>query len=529
MKTTYKGFHVNTLRWIPRTMVKALAAGAVLVAAVLPLAVVSSAGATGTPTVTSLAFSQTLGGTSIPAGAMDNIGVGASFYVNVTGTNFAYDGATNVQLTTTAPGVTFLEVKETSATNVEAAIVTTGATTPGSYPVTVTDDNGTGTSTTNVLNVVAAPTITSVTPNSVPQGTGDVSVTITGTGFQDYTFLGSSGLPTIAVANATNGVALYQNSSETYVSSTELTVNLYGENSVTHPASAPAGTYNVTVTNTDQGTTELAGGFTVSASGITSLSPSAIATTATAAPVTITGAGFESGAVVTLSSCSATPVGGNGSLNTETTVVSSTEITTEIDANSSTGRCTVTVQNPAVASGGNNATIGSALGAFATGESAIGGAVITSTSLSPSAPVVVDGSTTETLTVTGTGFSSYTTLQAFPGTSSTADGAITFSSYVANSAGTTLTATVAAGSGAVAGSDGIQAVNTSSNSATSAAAFTVAGPAVASASPSASRRVPRLARSSPSRVRALTVLPRSCTSARAAPLAVAPLLVVSSR
>ena len=51
MKTTKEGFLMNTLRRIPRHMVKALAAGAVLIAATLPLAVASTAGAATVPIV----------------------------------------------------------------------------------------------------------------------------------------------------------------------------------------------------------------------------------------------------------------------------------------------------------------------------------------------------------------------------------------------------------------------------------------------------------------------------------------------
>ena len=54
MKTTNEGFLANTLRRLPRHGVKALAAGAVLIAAALPLAVASSAGAAGS--ITSLSF-----------------------------------------------------------------------------------------------------------------------------------------------------------------------------------------------------------------------------------------------------------------------------------------------------------------------------------------------------------------------------------------------------------------------------------------------------------------------------------------
>src|ERR1039457_3073865 len=97
MKTTREGFLMNTLRLMRRGLVKALAVGAVLVAATLPLAAATSASALGVPTLGALwsgtptSFPQsfttntvsnivTLGGAAtaaVPAGdiLLDNTGV----------------------------------------------------------------------------------------------------------------------------------------------------------------------------------------------------------------------------------------------------------------------------------------------------------------------------------------------------------------------------------------------------------------------------------------------------------------------
>jgi len=56
MKTTNEGFLVNTLRRLPRHGAKALAAGAILIAATLPLAMATDAGAA---TFTSVYFATT--------------------------------------------------------------------------------------------------------------------------------------------------------------------------------------------------------------------------------------------------------------------------------------------------------------------------------------------------------------------------------------------------------------------------------------------------------------------------------------
>ena len=109
--TTREGFLMNTLRRIPRHMVKALAAGAVLVAAALPMALAGVASAAGTDPVTGVAFSITGGITSEAY-----FGTGASGTFDVAGT-FAGDGG-NTTVTTTAPGVTFTVLANINKTDI---------------------------------------------------------------------------------------------------------------------------------------------------------------------------------------------------------------------------------------------------------------------------------------------------------------------------------------------------------------------------------------------------------------------------
>src|SRR5665213_2762858 len=149
---------MNNPRRIQRHLVKALAAGAVLVAAALPMAIASVAGAAG-GSITSVAFT--------PQGTTPNsFGQGGSGNVVITGTGFAASGGT-VTVTSNAPGLTFSGATEpASTTEVDAAFASTSATVPGSYSITVTDSNGVATLA-NAITVDAAPTVTSLAPASL--------------------------------------------------------------------------------------------------------------------------------------------------------------------------------------------------------------------------------------------------------------------------------------------------------------------------------------------------------------------------
>src|ERR1035437_9349029 len=86
MKTTREGFLMNTLRLMRRGLVKALAVGAVLVAATLPLAAATSASAAGVPTLYAL-YSGT------PTALVGTIASNTSTnIVNFTGAHLAMPG-----------------------------------------------------------------------------------------------------------------------------------------------------------------------------------------------------------------------------------------------------------------------------------------------------------------------------------------------------------------------------------------------------------------------------------------------------
>ena len=132
------------------------------------------------PTVTSIVpnTGPTAGGTS----------------VTITGTNFT--GATAV----TIGGVAATGITVVNATTITA---TTPAGTAGAQDVVVTTPGGTGTGT-GLFTYMAAPTVTSIAPNTGPTA-GGTAVTITGTNFTGATVytIGGASLTGVTVVNAT--------------------------------------------------------------------------------------------------------------------------------------------------------------------------------------------------------------------------------------------------------------------------------------------------------------------------------------
>ncbi|SHI68178.1 hypothetical protein SAMN02745146_1374 [Hymenobacter daecheongensis DSM 21074] len=216
------------------------------------------------------------------------------------------------------------------------------------------------------------PTITGLSPASVPPGSGAFTLVVTGTGFVPGSFVQS----TAPVSNTT------------YLSATQLSVSL--------PPGAVTGTYPVTVTNPAPGggTSAPFNFYVTSTTGpaptISSFAPaSAVAGTL----VTVTGTNFTGASSVTLNGASV------GSFN----VVSATQLTFVVSTSSSTGRITITTP-------GGIATSPTEL--VVTGNPA--NPVPTISSLSP--PSVPAGSGAFTLVITGTGFlpSSTVTFNNFP-------------------------------------------------------------------------------------------------------------------
>jgi hypothetical protein len=475
MKTTNEGFLVNTLRRLPRHGVKALAAGAVLIAAALPLAVASTAGATGI--ISNVTFSTDTGdGGNAGAGGQimgASFGTGGSGTAYVNGSGFIGDGG-NVTVTSNAPGLTFAGATELSSTStVTVGFASTSATVAGSYSVTVTDDGGTYTLP-GAITVTSAPTVTtlSTTTGSTQITPPTIAETLSGVGFE------SGPPPTVAFVNTSNATTL-QVGTVTYNSSTSLGFNLTLENGVNNAITASPGSYNVVVTNHDGGTVTFPNAFTVTGNSITNVTPSAFpnVTANTNETVTLAGAGFQVGATVGFSGFG----GCTGVTITPgtTDVVPGTSITVGITqtpaANSS--QCGFTVTNPTVGGNGAGSSLPNSI-AFGTTSS---NDPLTVTATNATTALTPGGSTTQ-VTFTGTGLSFDTTATPYYGTgvSNPASGNVSLQNPSSN--GTSITYTVNVTSGAEAGPVSVVFANGGSTT-EFAASFSIAGPVITGQTP----------------------------------------------
>jgi hypothetical protein len=477
-------------------LVKAVAAGAVILAAALPLVMATAAGAATIATATFTPHNTTYA-------TPNEIGTGASGTFVLTGT-FASDGSTTT-VTSTAPGLTFSGVTEPTtgadAGDVTGSFASTSATVPGTYTLTVTDDSGAGTSTTTAGGVVvdANSVVTTVVPATpVTQANPPVTtiVTITGSGFvsgatvtfqntTDGTDLASAATAGDIVAGLATGVT---QGTATFVSATELTVAVSPTNSIVAGEGEAAGTYNVTVVNPDGGTTVDAAALTVIPYGVSSVTPSALVPTATSTNtnVTIAGAGFEPGASILISGtdCNGAggQIGGGAGGVVSSSVTSATTITAVVaELGTTDALCDVTVQNPLPGAGGNGASF-ILDGALGIGEASTVAPTVTATSETATS-ALVPGAAATLITLTGTGFSQYSGADAYVGTTAVAGG-VTLDNPSGNT-GTAVTFDVSASAGATAGPYNVVVYNTllADGSAAFPAALTVAGPVITSQTP----------------------------------------------
>jgi len=499
MKTTNEGFLVNTLRRLPRHGVKALAAGAVLIAAALPLAVASVAGAATSISSATVVVNTALDGGNGSQNATANFGSGASGRITVSTITDANDGATNPVLTTNAPGVTFSNLTETGApgagTGFTVDFSSTSATVPGTYSLTLVDD-GTGPSGSTdaaAFTVDAAPGYTASTLTGLADGVPVVAAndTITGSGFE-YAGTNGSGnsAPTVVYTSAVNGTTLNVVSASitagggTLYTGTTIQAEVQPLNSVTSGPATP-GAYSVTVNNGDGGTFTQANALTVTAAPVTNVDPSAFPAilASQAESITINGTGFQQGATVSFSGLNCYGAAGTNAISNavapatiwnSSTSLTTTFTQTNVATSGTPILCSVTVANPAP-NAGNGATF-TLSGGLGFAEASTVAPTITATS---DTTAIVPGSPSTTVTFTGTGFSQFDTsaLAKNPGTATEA--AITLSNPSGNN-GTTETYTVNVASGlAIGGPAGV----TIEGSSIFPAGILVAGPVVTSQSP----------------------------------------------
>jgi hypothetical protein len=447
-------------------LVRAAAAGALLAAAALPLAIATSAGAVPpAPTVSSVTFT--------PHGATGNtIAEGSTGTVAITGSNFVDNGGT-VTLAAAGSGVVWGSVVETSSTTATATYDATAGTPGTNYTLTLTDLDGTGTLL-DAFNVTASPTLTAIAPTPIYEGTGANTVTLTGSGFETGATVSFSA----SAGSSAPGTGLTDSVTSVSADGSTIVLSVTPTNP-TNSAAASLGTYSVTVANPDGGSVTEAAFFTVT-NGIQEVSPSAVPGSVAASNYTavLSGSGFEAN-----SAAGAITVQGNATCTgeitgvTEGAVTNNTAAFTFTETGTTTAECTVTINNPAV--GGNGLSYTSAAGALAIGEASTVAPIVTGAT-APTTPIAVGpASSTTPVTLTGAGFSQYSQL-----TSNAAH--IEFNATTA-STGTTITAPVEVLSGAAAGATDVEVYNTSvlDESAPLANGFTVAGPEVTSSSPAA--------------------------------------------
>jgi uncharacterized protein (TIGR03437 family) len=285
----------------------------------------------------------------------------AGFTLNITGAGFASGAAAQWN---GAP----LQTTFTSATQLSATVPASLITLAGSANVTVVNPGGAVSNIAPLTITLVNPTLSSLSPTSVPAGGPAFTLTVNGGGFNGATTVVWNGttLPT------------------TFVNSSQVTVSV-AANLIASPGSAlvqlvmPLGglqpTKNFLITS--------------SAPTISSLSPSSTAAGGAAFSLTVNGSGFASGAAVEW----------NGTA-LPTTFVGATQLTAAVPANliAAAGGAAVTVANP---TGPASFAVTFTIAAIPAGPAI--------TSFSPSSATV--GGSTFTLTVTGTGFLSGATVQ----------------------------------------------------------------------------------------------------------------------
>jgi copper(I)-binding protein len=245
-----------------------------------------------------------------------------NFTLTITGTNFVTNSV--VRWNGSDRTTTFV-----SSTQLTAAISASDVATAGTANVTVFNPTpGGGTSNAATFTITnPSPTITAISPSTTVAGSGNFTLTITGTNFVNGSVVRWNG------SDRTTG----------FVSSTRLEAAI--------PASdvATAGTANVTVFNpTPGGGTSNAATFTITnpSPTITTISPSTTVAGSSGFTLTITGTNFVNGSVVRW----------DGSPR-PTTFVSSTQLTATIPASdvATAGTANVTVFNPTPGGGESGA------------------------------------------------------------------------------------------------------------------------------------------------------------------------------
>ena len=181
------------------------------------------------------AYEITTPGSPITAVTPSALGQGGTVTVTLTGNGFS--GTPSVFVSGTL--VTAKSVVVNSPTSLQVKLFVSGNALLGPRDITVIEPGNVADTCSGCLTIDAAPTVSSFSPNSVPQGE-TANITVTGTNFQ----------PGAKIKNVT-GVTF---SGTTFVSSTQLT------STVTVSPTATPGTDKLQVTNPDGGVNGVNGG-----------------------------------------------------------------------------------------------------------------------------------------------------------------------------------------------------------------------------------------------------------------------------
>ena len=360
------------------------------------------------------------------------LGQGATKDVVVHGEGFV-NGA---QVSVSGPGITVESTTVDDSAQATANIAIAAGAATGPRDVTVTNTDGGTATLTGGMTVNAAPTVGSLSPGALPQGALK-DVVVHGAGFVSGAQVSFSG----------TGITVNSTHLET---ATQLTATIALD------AAAGTGARDVTVTNTDGGTSTFTAGFTVNAPpSVSSLNPNALSQ-GVSGDIVITGSGFASGASASFP--------GTGITVNSTRFDSATQLTANITvaADAAIGTSDVTIANP----DGGAAT---KTAAFTVNP----GPMLSS--LNPSA--LGQGASNQNVVITGSAF-------ANGASASFAGDGITVNWTMFNSA-TQLTANITLDAIAPPGARDVTVTNTDGGTVTKLSAFTVnAGPTLTSLTPS---------------------------------------------
>jgi hypothetical protein len=354
--------------------------------------------------------------------------------VTITGTGFTNDATVSASGT----GVTFSSVNVTDSQHISANVTVTAAAATTVRDVTVTETRGSSTCT-GCLTINPAPTVSTLSPNSLAQGAA-TNVTVTGTGFSNN--------PTLTFTGPGTGVKVTGVSSST---STSITA------AVTVGAAAHTGSYNLVVTNSDGGTVTCTGCLTVTvAPTVTSFSPGQMRQGA-GPNLSITGTGFSNPTLVF--------IGPGGGIRGSDLTITPTSITGQIlsPLAAKVGQYTVRIVN----ADGSKAICTNCLTVIP---------APTVTAITPSTFGV--GAKNVPVTITGTGFDAGAKL-LFIGGSTSVKGTVT------NVTSTSISATLSAPAGSTTGKYDLRVVDPDFSKGTLSKGVTVvAGPTITSIAPS---------------------------------------------